>query len=282
MRPLVLMMVVMLLAACNLNSAPATPTAPPPGQPTTAPATPLPATALSVPTAGATNTPAIQSSGTLASRFGSSTLTERVDITTPTNGASVSANPLNVSGIVYNLTGDHINLQLLDANNQALTPVQAIALSNPTNATQLSWSASLTAGTYTGAAQLKVTDVFGKVIGTTSLTIVASGSAAQPSGGSYVGSITAPTNGSSVSGDPITITGTAGGIAENQFTLRLLAADGTTLNSQPITLTGADQYTVPWSATLGTSGYHGQAELQAVATSNGQSITLASVTFTLQ
>ena len=62
----------------------------------------------------------------------------------------------------------------------------------------------------------------------------------------------------------------------------LLNASGTVLNSQLITLTGADQYTVPWSASLGTGGYHGSAEIRAVVIRDGQQITIASATVTLQ
>ena len=263
-----LLLVILLLAACNLNGQPATPTRQPPS---------LAATALPTITAAPTRTPAFQSNATLSSRPGASSTTERAAITTPTSGASVSANPLSVSGIVYNLSGDHINLQLLDANNQPLTPIQAIAL---THAAQIPWSASLTAGIYTGAAQLKVTDVFGKVIGTTSFTITASASAVQPSSGSYVGSITTPANGSSVSGDPLTVTGTAGGIAENQFTLLLLAADGTTLNSQTITLSGADQYMSPGRRRSAPAVIMVRPRFEQWR--RPQSITLASVTITLQ
>ena len=39
---------------------------------------------------------------------------------------------------------------------------------------------------------------------------------------------------------------------------------------------------MPWSAILGTSGYHGSAEIRAVIIQNGQQVTLASVTVTLQ
>ena len=39
--------------------------------------------------------------------------------------------------------------------------------------------------------------------------------------------ILSPANGSSASGDPISVTGTAGGIADNQFTLLLLDSRGT-------------------------------------------------------
>jgi hypothetical protein len=54
------------------------------------------------------------------------------------------------------------------------------------------------------------------------------------------------------------------------------------LNSQLITLTGAEQNVVPWSATLGTGGYRGRAEIRAVIVSGGQQVTLTSATVNLQ
>ena len=147
------------------------------------------------------------------------------------------------------------------------------------------WSASVLINGYSGAAQVRisVTTASGEtvVIGAVSINIVPATASANPAPSSG-SSITSPANGSAVSGSPITVTGTAGGIPENQFTLLLLDANGTVLNSQLITLTGADQYTVPWSASLGTSGYHGSVEIRAVVIKDGQQTTIATVNVTLQ
>jgi hypothetical protein len=204
-------------------------------------------------------------------------------ISSPTSGASVSGSPLYLSGIAYNLTEDRFTLQVFDANGQALTNGQIITLSNPNHISEVPWSASVLVGRYSGAAQIRIiartaggTDA---VIGTVDVTITAGGAQSQPASGAYVGSITSPAEGSSVSGDPITVTGTAGGIPDNQFSLMLLDTSSTILNSQVITLTGAEQNAVPWSASMGTSGYHGQIEIRAVASGN---VTIASIHITLQ
>ncbi len=121
------------------------------------------------------------------------------------------------------------------------------------------------------------------MIGAANVNITPATANAAPANGSESGnSITSPTSGSAVSGDPITVTGTAGGIADNQFTLLLLNSAETVLNSQVITLTGAEQNSVPWSATLGTGGYRGSAEIRAVVIQNGQQTTITSATVTLQ
>jgi hypothetical protein len=298
MRLLVPTILALLASACTLTTQPVTPT-PLPTQPATeevvatpeASLTPLPGVA---PTAGATRTPfgsnappTAQSIAPTGS-FPTPAAGERADITSPASGSAVSGSPLYVSGVVHNLPEDQFTLQVFDADGQALTGAQAITLSNPNHVADVPWSASITVSGYTGAAQIRIsartaagTDA---VIGSADVTLTAgsASSPVQPSGGSASATINSPANGSSASGDPITVTGTAGGIANNHFALLLLDGGGTVLNSQLITLTGAQQNIVPWSATLGTGGYHGQAEIRAVVVSSGQQVTLASVTVTLQ
>ncbi|MEP7294079.1 MAG: hypothetical protein ABI835_19990, partial [Chloroflexota bacterium] len=213
---------------------------------------------------------------------------EHAEISFPTSGASVFAPVVYVSGIAHNLTQDQFTLQIFDSTGQPLTNGQTISLSNPNHVADVPWSASVMVRSYTGAAQIRVigqTDTgTTAVIGTVDVTIVPGtpSSVVQPAAGTYVASITSPTDGSSASGDPINVTGTAGGIAENQFTLLLLDSGGTVINSQMITLTGAEKNAVPWSATLGTSGHHGSAEIRAIVINNGQQITMVSVKVNLQ
>src|SRR5262249_36517377 len=150
------------------------------------------------------------------------------------------------------------------------------------------WSASVMVRSYTGGAQIRVIAQDGTgataVIGTVNVNIVAGtqASVVQPAGGTYLASITSPANGATATGNPIMVSGTAGGIANNQFTLMLLDGSGTVINSQVVTLSGAEQNAVPWSATLGTSGYRGSGEIRAVVINSGQQITMASVKITLQ
>jgi len=98
-------------------------------------------------------------------------------------------------------------------------------------------------------------------------------------------SITAPGNGATVASGIIQITGTAGGIFENQFTLALILPDGSVINSQTITLTTSDpSFIVPWAAALGTNGFTGAIEIRAYTASprDGSIIILASVQVVVQ
>ncbi len=299
MRRFVLMLTALLVSACTLSNQPATPTllpTTPAVTETAAPSasvTPLPAIES---TAGATRTPfgnnappTVQTIGTPGA-FPTLASGESAEITSPANGTAVSGSPLYVSGVVHHLPEDQFTLQVFDPSGQPLTSGQTITLSNPNHVADVPWSASLMVGSYSGAAQIRIiariADGTDAVVGAADVTITP-GSAAntnpvQPSDGSAVVGILSPANGSSASGDPISVTGTAGGITDNQFTLMLLDSRGTVLNSQLITLTGAENNVVPWSASLGTSGYHGSAEIRAVIIQNGQQVTMASVTITLQ
>jgi hypothetical protein len=306
--PVTLLLLAALFAsACNLNNQPVTPTLPPTTSATEALAspeasvTPLPGINATVnpagtnPAGGATRTPfgtignnsapTTQAMAT-TSAFPTPASGESAEITSPANGASVSGAPLYVSGIVHNLPDDGFTLQVFDADGESLTSLQTITLSNPNNVADVPWSASVQVNNYTGAAQIRISarTATGSdaVIGTANVNIVAGSVPVQNPGSASGNSITSPANGGSVSGDPITVTGTAGGIPENQFTLLLLNSSGIVLNSQVITLSGAETNAVPWSASLGTSGYHGQVEIRAVTITNGQQNTIASVTVNLQ
>ena len=175
---------------------------------------------------------------------------------------------------------------MFGADEQPITSPQTITLSNPNNVADVPWSASVQVNSYTGAAQIRLTATTtagnSVVIATSNVNIAAGNSANPPITNSSGSSITSPANGSNVSSDPIMVTGTAANIPENQFTLLLLNSSGMVLNSQVISLSGAETASVPWSASLGRSGYRGQAEIRAVRITNGQQETIASVTVNLQ
>lgn len=293
-------------SACNLNNQAPTPTAPPTALETeeagtpVASVTPLPAinatqNATANATGAVTRTPfgtanpnAVPTTLLIGTpgAFPTSASGERAEITSPVNGASVNAAPLYVSGIAHNLPEDRFTLQVFDGTGQPLTSPQNITLSNPNAVADVPWSASVQVNNYTGAAQIRISartaTAPDAVVGTVNINIIAGSNAVPPAGGSGGNAITSPVNGSSVSGDPLTVTGSIGGVADNQFTLLLLNAEGIVLNSQVITLSGAETNAVPWSAILGTGGYRGQAEIRAVSIANGQQNTLASIRVTLQ
>jgi hypothetical protein len=217
---------------------------------------------------------------------------ESATITSPAQGANITPGTIQISGTVYNLPADQFTLSIVAPDNTPLN-TQTITLRNPNQVASVPWSAAVQVTRYTGPAQIRVVArtaedremtlaavdiVIGQntTPGGTNPTSAGVRSASSPTG-----TIDSPTNGETVTGDPVMITGTAGGFPGGTFTLELLAADGTSLGSIPITLTGSDTAAVPWAAPVSTGGYHGQATIRAVVTVDGSEVVLASVNVTL-
>lgn len=281
---------VVLLAACNLTTTPeGTPTSIPLQAPTVTGDADVTQTLLptltGLPSAIPSQVPATVTSG------GRPVANQSAVIVAPVAGSTVSGNPLQLSGVVYGLPQDSFVLELLN-NLGSVINQQTITLRNPNNAPEISWSAALSTQ-YRGAAvvQLIARDRQGQnyVAASVSITIgsegVATGSPAIPqTTNAPFAVITQPIGGATVAGNPIQVSGSAGGIFENVFTLELRAANNTLLNSQTITLTSSDpSLVVPWSASLGTSGVMGQVELRVIyeRPSDGQPQTLAVAMVTL-
>jgi hypothetical protein len=77
------------------------------------------------------------------------------------------------------------------------------------------------------------------------------------------GSITAPSDGDSVGGEVIQISGTASGLPENLLSIALIGSDGAIIDSRDITV--YNPYVIddmPWTAELTTNGYTGVAEIR--------------------
>ena len=274
--------VVLILAGCNLTTAPST-------IPTAIPLQPVTLTVEQQPTATLSSatfvepTSALQLSVTPALGGERPSSLQSAIIISPTNGSTVSGNPLQLSGVVYGLPRDSFVLEMLN-NAGTVINRQTITLRNPNNFAEVSWSAALMTQ-YRGAAVIRLVaqDRLGDdyVAASVSVTIGEGGGsnvAIPQTTTSPYAIITQPISSATVAGNPIQVSGSAGGIFENVFTLELRAANNTLLNSQPITLTSSDpSLVVPWSASLGTSGYMGQAELRVVyfRPSDGQSQTLA-------
>ncbi len=317
MRRLALLALILMVSACNLSDQTVIET---PGTPTNTPMptagdsselgtrmptpTELPGVGTTQPTtagtAGATRTPfgmiptAGAITGTLpgvSAPLPTQATGESATITSPASGATVSGSPLTLSGMVYNLPQDEFTIQVFGADGEAVSTSQRITLNNPNQVAEVPWSASMMLrNNYTGAAQIRLT---AQTRGGTEATLaqvdvnIGQGAAVpvNPNPGASdgtTGSITSPANGGTVTGDPITVSGTAGRIAENQFTLVLMTESGVTLNSQTVTLSGGDTGVVPWSASMGTGGYRGRVEIRAFVVRDGQQVTFATSTVTLQ
>jgi len=92
------------------------------------------------------------------------------------------------------------------------------------------------------------------------------------------GSITMPTEGDTVGGEMIQVSGMASGFAENTLSIALIGSDGTTVDSKNIALHNPYQIDdMPWTAELATNGYTGSAEIRIA---DGQNI-ISSITVTI-
>ena len=301
MRTWLLLVVLLVVSACNLN--PAGVVTPQPDQPVdTTPLTsvfrtatplgptPLPMLPSRTPSGGPLTTPSENLYATLQAVPTSET-GETATIESPAAGGQVYTGTVRISGWVENLAQDEFTLSIVAPNGNVVN-TQPIHLMNPNNVAKVPWSAAMTITSYTGEAVIEVharsaddkdvllarspVTIQQGGSGSTGGNVVATGLPSNASG--PVGSIDTPTANEAIGGDPIQVTGTAGGIPSNSFTLALIAPDGNVLNSQLITLTGAETNVVPWAAALGTSGYTGSAALRATT---GTTV-IASIRITLR
>ncbi|MDZ4763744.1 MAG: hypothetical protein SGI73_04275 [Chloroflexota bacterium] len=208
---------------------------------------------------------------------------ERAALNNPANGATVS-NPITITGTITDIPDNRFTLQLVDGSGAVLAS-QAMNITAAIGVRQAAWSAALTTGAYSGAAQIRIVTADSRAATLAVVDVTIQPGAASVSGGSSasgtsMGSIIAPTAGGAGTGDPLLVSGTAGNFPEASFTLSLMASNGVLLNSQTITLTGAAGFIVPWSATMGTGGYRGAAELRAFIVRDGGEVEIARVTFT--
>jgi hypothetical protein len=217
---------------------------------------------------------------------------ETAVISSPAQGASVAPGTIQISGFVYNLPEDRFTLTIVQPDDSPLNS-QNITLRNPNQVSEVPWSAAVQITRYTGPAQIRIiarTREGGEMpLAAVDIVIGQEGASGSPAAtsaparpaNSPTGSIDSPRSGEIVAGDPIMVTGTAGGFPGGTFNLELLASDGNVLASIPITLSGSDTAAVPWSAPINTGSYRGTATIRAVVTVNGSPVTLASANVTL-
>lgn len=288
----------LLLTGCNLSDRPAgedaAPTIPAgenlPAIPTLSSGTPPPVQPTRTPFgAPPTALPILLTanpSGNAAAPVVTLATGERAVISAPTNGTVVSS-PITLSGTITDVQGGVFTLQVLDSAGNELAR-QRVSVTAPVGVREASWSASVSVGAYLGAAQARVVIAApaGREAVLAVVDVIVQRGAILPGGGSSaggtsMGSISAPVAGSTVMGDPLQVAGMAGNFPETTFTLGLYTASGVLLNSQTITLTGAEAFVVPWSASMGTGGYRGAVELRAFVLRAGAEVAIARVSFTL-
>jgi len=211
------------------------------------------------------------------------TLTGVVDIEYPLDGTVVYSEVLYVSGTASGIPGDEFALRAIGDNDEVIAQwtVQLQA------ADEGRWTVELVHN-YTGqhmevsiialpaGADFPVTSTYDTAL------IVLSHQSYRPA--DLRGSITSPADGAAVSGSAILVSGTASGIFENTFTVRLIDEDGNDINSEIMTIVNPyfiDE--VPFSLELATNGYTGPAEIRAFTQSaaDGSEILIGSVNITV-
>lgn len=214
---------------------------------------------------------------------------ETATVSLPIAGSQVMAGNLQINGVVSGLARDEFTLLLLDSDGRVLNQ-QLITVQNPNQIRDVPWSASMTTSNYLGAAEVRLVArnpldqeiVLARVpITLVQNTGAVSAPAVPQAVSGATASIDSPPDNGTFSGSVLQVSGMAGGFADNQFVVALVAPDGVVINSQIINLTGAGTNTVPWSAALDTNGYRGRAEIRAFP-SSGSSTTLDSVQITIQ
>jgi hypothetical protein len=303
----VALIIVLLASACTLSDRPSvTPTAadvptqdivtatPRPTDSTT----PLPNLPTQNPNALPTRTPlggppptSMLPNNNQPSALPTSATGESATIINPAEGSTVFAGTLQVNGVVSGLAQNQFTLELRDGSENVLSS-QTITVQNQNNVREVTWSAAMMTGPYTGAAEVRLIakNASGQdvMLASVHFTLGSGGSvinAGVSQSSTPYGSISNPVDHGTFSGSTIQVNGYAGGIRENQFTLALVASNGSVITNQTITLTNPT-YTnvVPWASSLGTAGYSGTAEIRVSATnaSDGSPVVLDTVLITIQ
>jgi hypothetical protein len=300
MRVFLLIATALILCACNLSDVRQNTPTPPSSQATDTPTDVLPSPLPGVrgtadPNALPSRTPAgnlqptptqLGIGGDAFAPIPTSATGERALISSPAEGTVVTNGTLQISGVITNLTRSDFTLALLAPNGASINTQTITLQSAPVGVRDVPWSAAMMVSRYTGPVEVQVraqTAAGQEILLARTNIVIQAGAAANVSAPSSsttpLVSIDSPVENSTASGSVIQITGSAGGIAENQFTLALVSPDGGVINSQLIMLTNPNITTVvPWAAALGSNGYRGAAEIRALV---GSTI-LDTVRLTLQ
>jgi hypothetical protein len=204
-----------------------------------------------------------------------------VDIVYPQDGSIIYAEQLFVSGTASDIPGDSFALQLIG-------PDGSIIGRYPVAMSAGEWQVELPHGYIGEPIEVNIFAVpqngnLPSDVDYDVATIVLAGQTYRPDGA--FGSIVSPTEDSTMGGDTFEVRGTVSGVFENTFTLSLISADNSTIDSKPVTVFNpyfTDE--VPWTAELMTNGYTGAAEIRALyfSPADGSEIVLAVVQVTIQ
>jgi hypothetical protein len=206
-------------------------------------------------------------------------LTGSVDLVYPLDGTTVYAEALSLRGTAQGLPNNTFTLEIVGVDDEIIARSSVVV-------TDGQWSVELP-HSYTGEPiEVSIYAIPSDVDLTSELrydtgTIILAGLSYRPEG--IFGSITTPTVGNTVSGETISVSGTASGLFEGNMLLGMYSADGTEISRIVMTLEGQPYDVVPWTADLSTNGYVGLAEIRAFyqQASDGKPVILSSVQVTV-
>lgn len=197
-----------------------------------------------------------------------------IDITSPPSGAIIYGETIYLSGTASDIPDEGFQIQLLAPDDS----VVAEATVQPTDG---DWSVEIVHN-YTGNPT-EVSIVAKSVDTANTLTydiesIVLSTLENRPEG--TFGEITSPTDGTSIGGDSLLVSGRGSGFFENNFVLILEAPNGEVIEEVPVTLNNPNFVDdIPWEAEIPRGDFVGNAVIRMVYQDmeSGDVITIDSV-----
>lgn len=185
-----------------------------------------------------------------------------VEIQVPPEGAIIYAEVVYAAGISAQLPAQGFLLKLNNAEDETLIQVTvvpdsaghwAVELPHPYNGEPTEMTL-IAAPHYDGAPT---------EIDYAAQPLVLAGQSYRPPG--IFGSIFTPTDGATVGGDSMLVSGTVSGVFEGSFSLALIDSTGSAIDTQIVTAaSGSALDEVPWTAALATHGYTGAAEIRVL------------------
>ncbi|PJF41386.1 MAG: hypothetical protein D6737_12265 [Chloroflexi bacterium] len=203
------------------------------------------------------------------------TLTGTIDITFPQDGATIYSEILFVSGTYSQFADSRFQIEVVTPDGEVIIRSNVFIEADTSE-----WQVEIPHG-YTGSASevhvraIPVNGAADAIFDEVSLTLA--GSTLRPA--DLRGSITSPQTNSTINGDTIRVMGTASGLPDNQFILRLVGEDGATLDQHEMTVFNPywiDE--VLWTANIIPGEYTGSAQIQMITSSDDKSLLIDSVT----
>lgn len=195
------------------------------------------------------------------------TVTGSVTIETPHEGTVIYSEVIYISGTAANVSDNQFDLVLIGPDEAVIASSTVQVSDGGTWEIELPHTYNDTPAEVIMTARARVAGINGDY---DAVTIGLAGLDYRPE--DTFASVTFPPEGSTAGGEQFPVSGMVSGLTDQQLTVSLLAADGTALDSQTITIDHPYPLDdVPWTGELATAGYTGDATLQ-ISTSDQQTL----------